>query len=794
MLVYEKEYNPVVDIIDPFDREKLFSDLMDKKIFTIPAYIYNIDNPEDDSNPVVLSSEMIYLRPLIDKLNAKYNPKNNVMNNKKKENICDSIDDQYSITKELKVPGVGDVIIVAYPSPDMHQFIKNKELMDYYREKYEIFKDYEKLLIGLYNAFEKPENNISSLFELLTLSPEFDFTDSNYFIKNKINALPLLYQYQVLTGLFDQEFKDGLSTKDKIKEFKKQVNAKIDELYKTNTNLLNNPNFSLDYVIHHFIKSSHRIEPMIYSIRELEPKYLPVLQATQDIIEVNLPKLFGIINPSERFISFYSYYRYGDIFHIKVSKIEDTEMFPHIYKRSIDLDELIYTCQIPEPYGINYWKKYKRVFNIRENLIKLSDIRQKIKFRKLDVYIPYKAENTSLHTTKRLVKNTLKKSSNPKKIDKYTSIDNQIFNDAIIIKTLVKPYGEAEIYYMYNEGYYYVRVLPNLENLDPQKIYTLFNNTTLSQEIYLCKHRLDKILAYDLPIFKILEGPISITSSTPKKYNLFKKTYFAFPYLKQPTPNYKFLDEFTLSITNNKKKYSDYFNYLIYNIFQTAKSSNYQFDGIHDFKNENPECTMKICNNDELKGFTYFKVKPIIIDDIIHYVLVIQTNTVSVKEKQIKIIDGNEQIIYEDKKLIRYIVWVYDTSKHKKTKIEDIDLKIDENRCRSIYHFNGRHLRLIYEALKTDKDLFKDHYHPNNMIINITTAAISDLFHIQILPKSELYKNEIYSDMFSSITEMRTRQFVDILYKTEQYPDYYTNMIKIDTPPRLITNLLISSL
>ena len=44
------------------------------------------------------------------------------MNNKKK-NICDSIDDQYSITKELKVPGVGDVIIVAYPSPDMHQFI-----------------------------------------------------------------------------------------------------------------------------------------------------------------------------------------------------------------------------------------------------------------------------------------------------------------------------------------------------------------------------------------------------------------------------------------------------------------------------------------------------------------------------------------------------------------------------------------------------------------------------------------------------------------------------------------------
>ena len=126
MLVYEKEYNPVVDIINPFDREKLFSDLMDKKIFITPAYIYNIDNLEDDSNPVVLSTEMIYLKTIIDKLNAKYNPKSNAINNKKnnkKENICDSIDDEYSITKELNVPGVGDVIIVAYPSPDMHQFI-----------------------------------------------------------------------------------------------------------------------------------------------------------------------------------------------------------------------------------------------------------------------------------------------------------------------------------------------------------------------------------------------------------------------------------------------------------------------------------------------------------------------------------------------------------------------------------------------------------------------------------------------------------------------------------------------
>lgn len=797
MLVYEKEYNPDVDIINPFDREKLFRDLMDKKIFTTPAYIYNIDNPDDTSNPVVLSTEMIYLNTLINKLNAKYNPRNNAINNKKKENICDSIDDEYAIIKELTVEGVGDVIIVAYPAPDMHQFIKNKKLMDYYTKTYRVFEEYEKILIGLYNAFEKPEKQIHNVFELLTQSQDFNFEGSDYFINNKIDTIPLLTQYQVLTTLFDQEFTDGPSTIDKIKLFKKAVRDKIDELYKRNTNLLNNPNFSLDYVIHHFIKSSGRIEPMIYSVRELEPKYLPILLATQDIIEVDLPRLFGIIKETERFISFYSYYRYGDIFHIKVAKIEDTEMFPHIYKRSIDLDELIYTCQIPDPYGINYWKKYKRVFNIRENLIKLSNPSQKRKFLRLDVYNPFKAENTSLHTKKRFVTHTIKRASSNTKSDNYKIIDNPIFNDATIIKTLVKPYGEAEIYYIYNDSYYYLRVLPNVENLDPQMIYNLFKSedTVLAKEIYKCKHRLDKILAYDLPIFKIVEGPILITKTTPKKYNLFKKTYFAFPYLKQPIPNYKFLDQFTLSITDGKKRYSDYFIYLLYNIFQIAKSDVYQSNGIHDFTKENPQCSIRICNQKELTGFTYFKVIPIIIDHIIHYVLVIQTNMLSKhKEKKEKHINREVKIVYEDTPIVRYIVWVYDTSKYKKTKIEDINLKMDENRCRSIYHFNGEHLKLIYEALKSDKDLFKDDYHPYNIIINITTGAHSDHFHLQILPTSELYKNDIYANNFSSITESRSKQLIDIVNKLEQYPNYYTNMSKVSIPPRIITNLITASL
>jgi hypothetical protein len=794
MLIYEKEYNPAVDLINPFDRKKLLSDIMEKQIFSLSAYIYDIDNPDDDSNPVVLSTEIIYLKYLLNKLNAKYNKKDY------DKTACDSIDDEYSIIKELSVDSVGDVIIVAYPTPEMYQFLKNEKLMAYYRKAYKVFEHYEELLIGLYNAFEKSDKQISNVLELLTQSPDFkiinseDFTDPK---KPPIDALPLLKQIQVLTSLFDQEFTDGLSTEDKIKLFKKKVMEKIMNLYKTNTNLLNNPNFSLDYVIHHFIKTPTGVEPMIYSIRELEPKHLSVLQATQDIIEIDLPKLFGIITPSstERFISFYSYYRYGDIFHIKVAKIEDTELFPHIYKRSINLDELIYTCQIPEPYGLNYWKKYKRVFSIRENLIKLSNRYQRKMFPKLDVYNRYNPESIALTTRTKHYNRTMRRTSTPKKIDNYEKMYTSLFNDVTILKTLVKPYGETEIYYMTKENvYYYLRILPNLENLDPQMIFDLFKNTdnNISKQIYQCSHQNNKTVSYNLPIFKILEGPTQITESFPKKKNLFKKNIFSFPYLKQLTPNYNFLDQFTLSI-NNKKKYSDYFIYLIYNLFQIAKSeeyAKYQSEGNLDFSNENPNCLMRVCNYTELDGFKYFKVKNIMVNGIIHYVLVIQKikMTIQINKKKFDV--------------HRYIVWIYDTSKYKKTKLKDIELKIDENRCRSIYQFNGKDLKLIYDALKTDTDIFKNYtidgqlisYHPTNMIINLTTTANTDHFHIQILPISELYKNDIYAEDFSSITESRSKQLRDILAKLEQYPDYYSNLSNVTSPPKMITNLNIASL
>ena len=251
----------------------------------------------------------------------------------RKEEICDlsySTND-FLIIDRNKYPGIDDeVIIVGYPG-EINPFLKLKVpdpkkkgeetlLIDLLKKS--VFEDHKKpvsepgnycsLLINLYNTFKnKPSDKIN----LVDSNEYYKFMgtliNNNYkYIENLINLNP---------GLFEETSSD-------FSQFKIEIEERLREIIR---NLFARPNTKIRYVFHPFIinKQKKRIEPLIYNVRELEPKHKPVLERILELIETKIPELFNIFNSQEKtnisqghsvkYNNFYTYYRYGDIFHIK---------------------------------------------------------------------------------------------------------------------------------------------------------------------------------------------------------------------------------------------------------------------------------------------------------------------------------------------------------------------------------------------------------------------------------------------------------------------------------------------
>ena len=133
-----------------------------------------------------------------------------------------------------------------------------------------------------------------------------------------------------------------------IEEIKSKYEEKCKLLVK---NLFNRPNMRLRYIFHPFIVEGEgkniKLQPMIYSIRELNSTYTEVLKKISKLIKTEIPKKFGLLFDGETECdTFYSYYPYGELFHIETEYIHPTmnlDTFPYAYQRRVVLEELIYS-------------------------------------------------------------------------------------------------------------------------------------------------------------------------------------------------------------------------------------------------------------------------------------------------------------------------------------------------------------------------------------------------------------------------------------------------------------------
>ena len=150
---------------------------------------------------------------------------------------------------------------------------------------------------------------------------------------------------------------------------------------------LNKPNMRLRYVFlvfkKHTIKSIRaiiKLEPAFFNLKDLEPRHQPVLQKILDLIQVEIPARWGILDNSRNNLTsyklFHSYMKYGDFFHITTEYLHtmsNITRYAYIYENSITLEEMIYACgRTATASGAPFLKELKLEYKLKLNRLNLS--------------------------------------------------------------------------------------------------------------------------------------------------------------------------------------------------------------------------------------------------------------------------------------------------------------------------------------------------------------------------------------------------------------------------------------
>jgi len=296
--------------------------------------------------------------------------------------------------------------IVGYPDKNMREHIlnfwqlktdnSNKELYDSFNG---LDKDLSKKIADLYDSYKTDEKD-----------------KINYTEGNGINLYKL---YMSLRKSIFEYVKNRYNDLNKEKEDKTKVSDKelqnFKDKFETNAEAyfqhialkyLPKPMVFIKYVFLVFKKqqSDGKLIPMVFNVKEINPKHKPILKRVEKLIKHELPYRFGILSDVEynnreenktdpfddgegnekdpfddEYKLFYSRYRYGKFFHITteyvhtMSNISDKA---HGYKNSITLEELIYSSGLLSDSGKPFFEDVKLEYEVREHQINNYSISQ----------------------------------------------------------------------------------------------------------------------------------------------------------------------------------------------------------------------------------------------------------------------------------------------------------------------------------------------------------------------------------------------------------------------------------
>jgi len=736
----QRDFTEVIEgNIPVLDRETNYNNLMTSSQFQIKLekIIYPSSNNSErllldniSKKEAIITQDVEYVKKLIFDLPRilKQDKSPKSLNNE----ICDlsySTDDFLIVDRKSDYPGIdGEVVIVGYPG-EINPFLKLKvpnpsnpreDILLINLLKKTVFKEHKKpdtepgnycsLLIQLFNQFNSDENKIPD-----------DKSEYYKFIKPGLTN-NLKYVKTIL--MKNKEiFPNGEN--DYI-ELEKKVDELLNELI---VGIFTRPNTKIRYIFHPFIKtSSGRIEPLIYNVRELEKKHTPVLERILELIQTEIPKKFQIFNDNEmtrrsngeniKFTNFYSYYRYGDIFHIKTEYLypsTNMDQYSHVYNRSINLEELIYSSGLVTS-GNPFWSKLNFQYDIRN-------------YR-------FNEEKTGLNE-----KNT-KKSYYAQYLKNFLPTNDDRLNISKILILRENPNSSYEIYYQSKNGkYYYLIIKPILNNIFLPGLCT---PRTPHQKVFDCFNNVVNIYSVNVPIFKIFDL-VEITSNLDKKYKNINfsslENYWYFPLLRKiiTTPSkleglMPFLD--------------DVYDFIPYKPFNVLKANTHVEDPDDpiNFKrigeavaNQGKDCELDIC------GYYEYNRKIEFIFGDKSYILIIN------KHKS-------------DNNLIRQVVWLFNSS--------DSDNQYSPNRFKTIKNLDNP--KLIEEIIRLL--ILNKVYDSRTMFFGFNNFLTVDMesLHFQIFPKTEktLYSSFIQANSYITI-EKRMESFINAYNKIRLVNDYY---------------------
>ena len=311
--------------------------------------------------------------------------------------------EKYIIVEPMKLEDGGEYIICGYPDPSkMRTYLSlrddpgiKKALEDIYAMQRTNFAT---LFAEMHNLVLKDGNvDRIDLTQLDTEIHKFMKSINITYFESWVNANPDAW---VNSDDFKDKIKllntNGLATqadyiKSEIKrtcltpEERDTQIANIPIVYEAfakyvNELLLEYLNKPMTRIRYHFIIYRHRrdattnrLVPAIFNIKQLESKHKPLLERVQDLIQIRIPEIFGILEDSwhglDRYKLFHSYVKYGDFFYITTEYLHTMSNFTHyayLYENSMELEEIIYSLSRVPPPVPTFWQSLRINYQLKK--------------------------------------------------------------------------------------------------------------------------------------------------------------------------------------------------------------------------------------------------------------------------------------------------------------------------------------------------------------------------------------------------------------------------------------------
>jgi len=704
------DYNLIIDKyiinntnIKNFKRDHLFfiesndlpMPLIDSKKENIKIYAKTKDNKQK-----FIISNINYVNKLIDNYN-----KNHVENSQNRQYIEDLQYSEYNIFEHINDTSGEQYLIIGYPDPKhMNPILKNSGFMN----------DLNTISLEHKTNYL---NHLKTVFNIM-------------YANNKINNDDDLYKIAMINSYFKIN-----ETFQQIEEINKyyNLNDNLDiETYKNNCNQLltdkimknfNKLNIKLRYIFHIFKIDPDKntiIEPMILSPRQLESKHLPILNKIMNLINQSIPFKFKLTNhENEIENNFYSYYQFGEIFHIETEYIHPLikrDAFSYLYRNQITLEELIYSCQ-----KINFWNNLTFEYTVK----------------------PYQ------------VRDILEQSGG---LNNQNNQNITLKNSIIFSCNMTSSYI-IEIYYIQNNKLYYLELTPKLLNIKNEILNTCLNlNTPPNKEILKTTEifRDKYIIQHMKPIYFIRNFKEIINGDN--QYNLFNNKW-NFPTIKYYGQKSYIYDKYYTFEPLNILKHA----YIISNnhVSNNHVSNNHVLkivyrdpNGYFDIDNEKYKsgiCVNKICQEEDL---TFIQFSLILRND--RYLVPVYR--IKNKNKDTNIKNSGD----------KYVIWIF---KDYQTTVNKGQYKIaTQNKLSNIFNLDDYSILEEIKNIILDLEIVKVEEY--GFYVNQNSGFHYNTLHIQVLPYDH-YKSPLYGSEFSQNTESRLLNLNNVIYKMKIDNKYY---------------------